>query len=425
MKRKFSDPVSTQSQEGGGGYDLRETKAAPVSVGEAPNTEDVSTRGGESSPPVAEQPKLVVDAASHVTHKNLVVEPEGTASPTHPNQDRIKIRLGNEIYNEKQLPSKDFKKQLDSIFVVCDGHGTNGEVAAEFFTSYLTNAIEDAFFHLETSSNIENITLDQLKSNAKDILCRVFVEADNAYRNEGLPSVSKKGTMRSGGAATTVAVVFSHFVILANAGDSRAIIVARSKDLKNKIGEESAGLQVVLTTKDHSLQSDDAQRAMDNGGREAKGGDYVQVGSHCLNMTRSLGDFDFKQNPDSPIVSPIPTVRVIDSKDVLAMHSDETRYLYLIAASDGLWDFVVREEILNKIEADEGYDRVPMVENLAVCRAISGAINSDGAIDTSKATKQITEVVRQESHGHPLRGGAIHYDDFSVLVTGIVVDKQQ
>jgi len=235
MKRKFSDPASSQvhAEEAGPQQpDLIEAKATPALVGEVPNTEAVSNRGPSS-------PKLVVDAASHVTHKNLVVEPEGTATPTHPNQDRILCRIGNEIYNQKKPPTQNFKKLLESIFVVCDGHGTNGEVAAEFFTSYLADALEDAFFELETSDKMKNLsrksstntafifwspyilpaTVEQMKNYAKDIFCRVFVEADNAYRTTGHPSVSKRGTMRSGGAATTVAVVFSHFVILANAGD--------------------------------------------------------------------------------------------------------------------------------------------------------------------------------------------------------------
>ena len=85
-----------------------------------------------------------------------------------------------------------------------------------------------------------------------------------------------------------------------------------------------------------------------------------------LNMTRSLGDFwsivhvDDKQDY---LISPIPDV---------TMHSiDVTKDRFIVIASDGLWDVMKPQEV---VEAIDNYCKNGMTGNQVVCRLIETAL---------------------------------------------------
>jgi serine/threonine protein phosphatase PrpC len=383
---------------------------------------DLSGNGGAGA-------QLVTDAAAVVSVTNATVDRRnGVGEENHPNQDRIKTRIGEQLYKRPGLAlSTDRQRALQSIFVVCDGHGSQGGPAATYFSSRLLDDLESGFFEFEQQHG-GDISIDVFTRDAPGIISKVFVTADDEYREE----IQRKGwnpaahDAHSGGASATVIVVFQRFIALANAGDSRAILMARSVDLKEptRTGTGTA-LEVVKATKDHSLYfTEETTRAVENGGEIARGGAYIRVGNHMLNMTRSLGDYDFKQDPDSPVVSSLPHVRMVDACQILSLApssptpSSNVKYLYLVAASDGLWDFILPEEEVNRLETSLGEGGLGPAENEAVCKIVSQFVASDGSLDPVPPTKALRDIVHRGSHGHS-HGRGLYYDDFSVLVTSL------
>ncbi|KAG0461455.1 hypothetical protein HPP92_021752 [Vanilla planifolia] len=120
------------------------------------------------------------------------------------------------------------------------------------------------------------------------------------------------------GSTAVVAVICSSHIIVANCGDSRAVLYR--------------GKQPLPLSVDHKPDREDEYQRI-----EAAGGKVIQWdGSRVfgvLAMSRSIGDGFLK-----PWIIPEPEVKIIPrSRD------DEC----LILASDGLWDFVSNEEACN------------------------------------------------------------------------------
>lgn len=80
-------------------------------------------------------------------------------------------------------------------------------------------------------------------------------------------------------------------------------------------------------------------RVDEAGGRTA--GDRIYAEKHSLNMTRALGDYDFKKpQQEEDVVSPHPhlTTRTLSDQDV-----------FLLLATDGLWDEYGDDSIAKRI----------------------------------------------------------------------------
>ena len=135
------------------------------------------------------------------------------------------------------------------------------------------------------------------------------------------------------GTTATVAFVTKDFVILANLGDSRAVLSTR------KAGTVGA----MQLTRDH-VASDPLEKAA----VERRGGRVIQItGVHRVNgtlaVTRSLGDSRL-----SGLLSQTPDVMPFTRDAVLEMcgelKDDGVLPCFLILASDGLWDVLSNQE---------------------------------------------------------------------------------
>ncbi|TKW25778.1 hypothetical protein SEVIR_3G141300v4 [Setaria viridis] len=121
------------------------------------------------------------------------------------------------------------------------------------------------------------------------------------------------------GSTAVVAVVGQRRIVVANCGDSRAVL-------------SRGGVAVPLSTDHKPDRPDELQRVEAAGGRVINWNGYRVLG--VLATSRSIGDYYLK-----PYVSAEPEVTVVDRTD-----QDE----FLILASDGLWD-VVSNEVACKI----------------------------------------------------------------------------
>ncbi|XP_062180910.1 protein phosphatase 2C 51-like isoform X2 [Phragmites australis] len=124
---------------------------------------------------------------------------------------------------------------------------------------------------------------------------------------------------RTVGSTAVVAVVGHRRIVVANCGDSRAVL-------------SRGGVAVPLSTDHKPDRPDELERVEAAGGRVINWNGYRVLG--VLATSRSIGDYYLK-----PYVSAEPEVTVVDRTD-----QDE----FLILASDGLWD-VVSNEVACKI----------------------------------------------------------------------------
>ncbi|BAF18292.1 protein phosphatase 2C 51 [Oryza sativa Japonica Group] len=124
---------------------------------------------------------------------------------------------------------------------------------------------------------------------------------------------------RTVGSTAVVAVVGRRRIVVANCGDSRAVL-------------SRGGVALPLSTDHKPDRPDELERVEAAGGRVINWNGYRVLG--VLATSRSIGDYYLK-----PFVSAEPEVRVVERTD-----KDE----FLILASDGLWD-VVSNEVACKI----------------------------------------------------------------------------
>ncbi|KAF3785168.1 phosphatase 2C 56 protein [Nymphaea thermarum] len=121
--------------------------------------------------------------------------------------------------------------------------------------------------------------------------------------------------METVGSTAVVAVVFSSHIVVANCGDSRAVLCSGRKPMPLSL--------------DHKPDREDEATRIEEAGGRIIHWDGVRV-CGVLSMSRAIGDAYLK-----PWIIPVPEVTVTKRSD-----DDEC----LILASDGLWDVITNDE---------------------------------------------------------------------------------
>nr|XP_043637430.1 protein kinase and PP2C-like domain-containing protein isoform X2 [Erigeron canadensis] len=194
------------------------------------------------------------------------------------------------------------------VFGIFDGH--RGAAAAEFSVRALPRLLE---------------TLD-CDTSPTDALKHAFINTDVAFREE-LDSLRKpRGVIQRDyhpGCTAIAALLIQNRLLVANAGDCRAILCR-------------GGCPYPLS-KDHVASCiQERERITGVGGQVKWHFDTWRVGAAALQVTRSIGDDDLK-----PGVTAEPEVT-----DTMLSDEDE----YLVMASDGLWDVVSNAEVISIIK---------------------------------------------------------------------------
>eukprot|EP00039_Didymoeca_costata_P022973 m.5711 g.5711 ORF g.5711 m.5711 type:complete len:351 (-) comp3369_c0_seq1:2124-3176(-) len=127
-------------------------------------------------------------------------------------------------------------------------------------------------------------------------------------------------TDHSGSTCIASFITPSH-IILANCGDSRALIARDDK--------------VFFATKDHK-PTDVTEYS-----RVQAAGGFIEVGRVCGNLavSRSLGDFQYKDRPDLPAEEQ----KITCAADMTTLERHETDQ-FLLLCCDGIWDVMTNEE---------------------------------------------------------------------------------
>lgn len=236
-----------------------------------------------------------------------------------------------------------------AVFAVMDGHG--GEHVAHFCERYLPAAIargpsEDVrralcdAFHRMDEMLADPANLDELNSLSNDISPQAF----NTWQ----------ANPECIGCTAVVCCVRPDSIVVANAGDSRAVLcrsgvaIDMSEDHKPNLPSERARIR----------------RA---GGEilEQRTGKHTQYRVNGnLNLSRSIGDLGYKQNfklrPQDQMICSTPDVR-----HFWRQPGDE----FMVLACDGVWDVLSSQEVVDYIRpqlqdflmgTDQLYDEPPV-----------------------------------------------------------------
>ncbi|CAN1120853.1 Probable protein phosphatase 2C 6 [Linum perenne] len=219
----------------------------------------------------------------------------------------IPMLIGNQVLDGL---SKCITHQTAHFFGVYDGHG--GSQVANYCRERVHTALVEEIGVVENSV-IDGSVTDCCQEQWRKAFTNCFLKVDAEIGGtEGSVEPVAPETV---GSTAVVAIICSSHIIVANCGDSRAVLCR---------GKEPMALSV-----DHKPNREDEYARI-----EAAGGKVIQWNGHrvfgVLAMSRSIGDRYLK-----PWIIPEPEVMFIPRAK-----EDEC----LILASDGLWDVMSNEE---------------------------------------------------------------------------------
>jgi len=214
-------------------------------------------------------------------------------------------RISMEDAHTTELTLKD--KAGYSFFGVYDGHG--GQNIAKYSGAHLHERIaRDPAFPNDIEAAIKN----------------GFLGTDEDLKND--PQFTNDP---SGCTAVTAIITPDNFVYVGNAGDSRAVISTEGNA--------------------NPMSNDHKPVNKEESSRITKAGGFVEFGrvNGNLALSRAIGDFEFKQNPNlSPedqIVTAFPDVK----KEQITSETE-----FLVLACDGIWDCLSSQQVVNFIRKD-------------------------------------------------------------------------
>jgi serine/threonine protein phosphatase PrpC len=248
-----------------------------------------------------------------------------------------------------------------SLFAVYDGHGGNltSAFAGGTFVKYLSRRPEmTQYLALPKvgSKGRGDVTGIELLKHA---LKGTFDDLDRELRRiQNIRNVelqvdptdpdTKQKTERSGSTICVVVVTPTH-IICANAGDSRAIL--------------KRGRRILPLSFDHKPSNlPESERIFAAGG-------YVKMKrvDGDLAVSRGLGDFSFKSQPDLATKKQ----KVICSPDFIVYPRDEKNDEFMVLACDGVWDVASNEQCGSMVQTilNEGENNIGSVceEVLDMC----------------------------------------------------------
>ncbi|XP_057504435.1 protein phosphatase 2C 16-like [Actinidia eriantha] len=231
----------------------------------------------------------------------------------------IKMFVGDHVINGL---SQSLSHITTHFFGVYDGHG--GSQVANYCCDRIHFALSEEL--KDIGGNIDGGMSDDLQIQWQNAFTRCFEKVDDEIGGKVNRSVASDNAdacdssldpiaPETVGSTAIVALISSSHVIVANCGDSRAVLYR--------------GKEPIVLSIDHKPNREDEYARI-----EASGGKVIQWNGHrvfgVLAMSRSIGDRYLK-----PWIIPEPEVMFIPRT-----REDEC----LILASDGLWDVMTNNE---------------------------------------------------------------------------------
>ncbi|KAL5231496.1 hypothetical protein ABZP36_030272 [Zizania latifolia] len=225
--------------------------------------------------------------------------------------------IGPRRYMEDEhIRIDDLSAHLGSLFVcplpsafygVFDGHG--GPDAAAYMKRHAMKFLfEDSEF--PQASQVDETFVQSVENSVR----RAFLQADLALADD-------LDISRSSGTTALMAVVFGRQLLVANAGDCRAVLCRR-------------GMAMEMSRDHRANYAEESERVAASGG-------YIEDGylNGVLSVTRALGDWDMKL-PDG---STSPLIAEPEFRQTMLTDDDE----FLIMGCDGIWDVMTSQHAVS------------------------------------------------------------------------------
>ncbi|CAF1656866.1 unnamed protein product [Adineta ricciae] len=217
-----------------------------------------------------------------------------------------------------------------SYFGIFDGHAgfRTAVKSADKLHLRIVSSLDGLVQENANLKSLSTITSSQLDFNKLEMAIKdAYFKFDNEWREENR---NANPDDKSGSTAISCLIDTERIYFL-NVGDSRGILV-------------STDGRILLATKDHK-PSDQAERQRI---QEAGGTVLIQRVNGSLAVSRALGDFEYKNNPnrrpDQQLVSPEPeiTYHTFSTKP-------EEQVAIAVLACDGVWDVITNEDLAKYI----------------------------------------------------------------------------
>ncbi|RHZ75768.1 hypothetical protein Glove_209g27 [Diversispora epigaea] len=237
-----------------------------------------------------------------------------------------------------------FQEKGYSLFIIFDGHG-------------------DERFSKRANENLANLIINDTEFKAGNYERAII----NAFKFEDYKLTQTLGQEISGGTTATASLFFrnKNVCYVANVGDSTAVLGSIPVGKR-----EPEAIPVSHDDKANDLEEFDR---LVGANAVVRKGRLIRPG-HSVNITRALGDFDFKApqvSSGEDWISPIPHINKIE----LIPREDE----FMILASDGLWNVFDEQTVVNEVilYLDRGYDVHQIASALAEASVKRGSPISD------------------------------------------------
>lgn len=261
--------------------------------------------------------------------------------PAHPTSGYCDIQGRRPTIEDFHAVVLQLSHQFYGVF---DGH--NGNLASKYAASNMHTKLTSRF--VQFHEPIQETTVDwKVKLEAE------VIDAFNELHTDFLSVAARTpgGVMGKSGTTVTVLYVTNELVIIANVGDSRAIL---SKGAS--YDPEATSATAIPLTIDHTPADNLERKRVENAGGFIKSeGGTSRVGG-LLAITRSIGDAHIAQ---FLVRTPHVTIFARQELRIQCKPEEQERALgdvsaddipcFIVLASDGLWDVVSNEDAINLV----------------------------------------------------------------------------
>jgi protein phosphatase PTC1 len=247
----------------------------------------------------------------------------------HPNIPHRKCMEDYHCIKQNLLKSN---SNIFSYFGIFDGH--SGKEAALFLSKNLHKILSKQLININTIDTSSNSNIKNTNNKIISLIKKSFETADNEIINNGSfnKDVGSTGTIillykiKNNNNINGNKDEYSKYLICANVGDSKGYILTKNNFFQ--------------ITKEHKCNDiNEVERIKKSGGIV-----FSNRVFGTLMLTRSFGDKEMKK------------YGVISTPDCFC-HKISDTFLYIIIASDGIWDAVKEEEIMHmggdKLSSDD------------------------------------------------------------------------
>ena len=248
-----------------------------------------------------------------------------------------------------------------NILGILDGHGNDGHYVSQFIKDEIIKIFsnEDTYNINKNNKNDlnEEIIYKKLTKNNFTFIKNTFIQFDKKLQNENFDS-NQSGT--------TCILIFqiSKYLICANTGDSRCILIKKSSYINNN---KIYNLTYENLSKDHKPNNPNEKKRI------------IEKGGEVHQDLNSDGDFEgvfriYEKGEKFPGLAVSRTIGDMESKSIgnisepdVIMKCIDFRFKCVVLASDGLWDVMNGDDVINEINC---YFKKNDFYNYKICESL-------------------------------------------------------